>query len=115
MAAAKAKSRASGRAAAADTLKFEAHATAWLKDHGIPVTDDEAKFKVGEDSGAKVMAIMTSSGFVDSVEESADIVGVVLDSTNFYAQSGGQVTDTGVLELQVTSPHDFGRILRFPA
>jgi alanyl-tRNA synthetase len=101
MAAAKAKSRAGGRAAAADTLKFEAHATAWLKDHSIPTTDDDPKFDVGKDTDGKVMAIMTSAGFVDSAEASEDVVGIVLDRTSFYAKSGGQETDTGSLELQV--------------
>lgn len=101
MEAAKAKSRARGKATAADTLKFQAHATAWLRDHDIPVTDDSPKFNTEQDAEGKVMAIMTSDRFVDTLEGSSDAVGVVLDKTSFYAFAGGQTTDTGALELPV--------------
>ena len=109
MAAAKAISRAAGRSAATDGLKFEAHATAWLKDAGIAATDDDPKFEIGEDCECKVMAIMTASendSFVQSLlegERGSEVVGVVLDRTSFYAESGGQTTDTGTIELPVRS------------
>ncbi len=41
------------------------------------------------------MAILSSSGFVDSSEGCEGPVGLVLDSTNFYAEQGGQVADVG--------------------
>ena len=44
---------------------------------------------------SKVMAILSSSGFVDSSEGCEGPVGLVLDSTNFYAEQGGQVADVG--------------------
>lgn len=49
---------------------------------------------------AKVLAILTPGGFVTSSSEAADQdgpVGIVLDTTSFYAQSGGQIFDIGVI------------------
>ena len=45
----------------------------------------------------KVRAILSSSGFVDSSAGVAGPLGVVLERTPFYAESGGQVADTGEL------------------
>lgn len=45
-----------------------------------------------------VLAILTKQGFVESsagVEEGP--LGLVLGSTGFYAEQGGQVADTGVI------------------
>ncbi len=44
---------------------------------------------------SKVMAILSSSGFVNSSEGCEGPVGLVLDITNFYAEQGGQVADVG--------------------
>ena len=41
------------------------------------------------------MAILSSSGFVNSSEGCEGPVGLVLDTTNFYAEQGGQVADVG--------------------
>jgi alanyl-tRNA synthetase len=46
----------------------------------------------------KVRAILSSGGFVDNTEANgAGPLGVVLERTPFYAESGGQVADTGAL------------------
>jgi len=53
----------------------------------------------------RVAAILTSEGFQDSTElDAGSLVGVVLDSTPFYAEQGGQVADTG----RITSTSDLG-------
>lgn len=100
---AKERSRAAGRSAATDGLKFEAHATAWLKDNGVSATDDQPKYAAGEDVKATVRAVMVGDEFVERADgaEVDGAVGIVLDKTSFYAEQGGQVTDTGSLKLEV--------------
>jgi alanyl-tRNA synthetase len=49
-----------------------------------------------QDHPANVKAIFSATGFLDTTSEHD--VGVVLDSTSFYAEQGGQIYDTGVLE-----------------
>jgi len=75
--------------------------TTYLTD--IKTTDQSPKY-FSETINAKVVAIFTGrgslpeeKGFVEMADESCGKVGLVLDSTNFYAQQGGQVYDTGLL------------------
>ncbi|KAG1655811.1 hypothetical protein FOA52_015847, partial [Chlamydomonas sp. UWO 241] len=108
---AKERSRAANKKSAAGGIKFEAEATGHLQAHAVPLTDDEPKYG-SADVQAKVLAILTTAGFVNSVlailttggfVDSVDAasaegaVGVVLDCTSFYAESGGQIYDTGSL------------------
>lgn len=41
----------------------------------------------------------STAGFVESATADAGLVGVILDVTSFYYESGGQVHDTGVLNV----------------
>jgi alanyl-tRNA synthetase len=51
-----------------------------------------------------VVAIFTgrggsTAGFVDAVTPESGVVGVILNETSFYYESGGQVYDTGALNV----------------
>ncbi|XLR56015.1 hypothetical protein S83_006687 [Arachis hypogaea] len=76
---------------------MDADATSVLHRRGIAPTDDSFKYVWFKDHESVVKAIYTGSEFVESVETDGDI-GVVLESTSFYAEQGGQIFDTGSLE-----------------
>lgn len=51
----------------------------------------------------------STAGFVDTADAGTGVVGVVLSDTSFYYESGGQVFDTGALQLQLPT----GESVRF--
>ncbi|MCQ2434669.1 MAG: alanine--tRNA ligase [Oscillospiraceae bacterium] len=73
--------------------------TSWGGDLAIPKDLAKTKF-VGYDkmeTEATVLAILADGQLVDSIEAGTDAA-VILSQTAFYAESGGQVGDTGELE-----------------
>jgi alanyl-tRNA synthetase len=93
------KSRAGGKKSNARTLLFEAEATAWLRAREIETTNDAHKYVHGANPEAVVKAILTLDGFEDSTEgQEGNPVGIVLDQTSFYSESGGQCADTGEIK-----------------
>ena len=50
-------------------------------------------------NNVQIVALFTQNGFVDSTKALAkdERVGVILDRSSFYAESGGQIYDTGVV------------------
>ena len=76
-----------------------AGADAWVSD-AIDLSDLSATLFVGYTDVAcesKILAIVKDGERVDRAQE-GDTVVIVLDRTPFYAESGGQVSDTGVLK-----------------
>ncbi|XP_018561574.1 alanine--tRNA ligase, cytoplasmic [Anoplophora glabripennis] len=89
----------------ADTINLDVHAITELQGKGVPPTDDSYKYnyestdKVDSDytfkpCEATVIALRYNKQFVDEVRTGQEC-GVLLDKTNFYAEQGGQIYDTG--------------------
>jgi len=53
------------------------------------------------DTNATVLGIYAENNAVDEIKED-DQVGIILDKTVFYAESGGQVGDTGIIETETS-------------
>ncbi|MES2935140.1 MAG: alanine--tRNA ligase [Pseudomonadota bacterium] len=89
-----------GFAAAMERQKSTARAAGKFKSAaGIEYSGDKTKF-VGYDSlvqDAKIAALYVNGTAVQKVEAGQEAI-VVLDITPFYAESGGQVGDSGMLE-----------------
>jgi alanyl-tRNA synthetase len=71
----------------------------WLSNsERIPPTNDDGKYSDVKAKHASVVRAIfkTHQGAVDKVSK-GDVVGIILDSTPFYALSGGQVADSGVI------------------
>lgn len=83
-------------------LTMEAEQTAWLGCNEVVTTDSSSKFTWNNELTCKIVALyegrgMDGPGFIDCVSGANDYIGVVLDATSFYFESGGQIYDTGVI------------------
>ena len=90
------------RLAGRTALTFGAEQTSYLsKDMKVLPTDDSSKYVWDHTVATELKAIFTEKGFVSSVtaDESVSTVGIVLESSPFYAEAGGQVPDTGSITV----------------
>jgi alanyl-tRNA synthetase len=89
-------------------LSLPPDALAKLESDGVAKTDDSAKFNAMP-IGATVRGIWDGSKLLDKThgaEAAEQGVAVVLDQTNFYAEMGGQVGDTGQMRSKTGAVFD---------
>jgi alanyl-tRNA synthetase len=87
-------------------MRLVAEQTATLVSKGVGGTKDDAKYIWNQDlEGCTVKALFIGRnetadmiGFVDEITSENSTVGVILDKSSFYAESGGQIYDTGVIK-----------------
>jgi alanyl-tRNA synthetase len=103
-------------------MRLVAEQTSHLVNKGVNATDDAAKYIWNEDlEGCTVKALFIGRnetedgiGFVDSITKESGVVGVILDKTNYYGESGGQTFDTGLIKttsgatIQITNVQIYG-------
>jgi len=78
--------------------KLDVHQIAELDKIGVVRPNDDGKFSKG-DKTAKIQLIYDGTQFLKTTEglPKDKPFGILLDKTNFYAEQGGQVADTGKL------------------
>ncbi|CBI26461.3 unnamed protein product, partial [Vitis vinifera] len=91
------RSRNAQNKKAGGAIVMDADATAALHKMGVAATDDISKFTWFEDHESVIKAIYTGIEFLESAA-AGDEVGIILETTSFYAEQGGQIFDTGSLE-----------------
>ncbi|RCV43312.1 hypothetical protein SETIT_9G283700v2 [Setaria italica] len=91
------KARNARNKAGGNSIVMDANATAQLRNQGFASTDDSPKFMWPKEHGSVVKAIYTGSAYIATASGDVDF-GLVLESTSFYAEQGGQIYDTGIIE-----------------
>lgn len=93
--------RANRSTSAGVRMVLEAEETALLTAKSISPTKDDDKYIWGQTPCGTVQAIFAGGrgNFVESTTDlpSDSAFGIILNSTSFYAEAGGQIADTGLL------------------
>lgn len=87
-------------------MRLVAEQTSHLVNKGVDATNDDAKYVWNEDlEGCTIKALFIGRnetedgiGFVDTISKENGAVGIVLDKSNFYGESGGQTFDIGTIK-----------------
>ncbi|KAI8903382.1 tRNA synthetases class II (A)-domain-containing protein [Gorgonomyces haynaldii] len=98
---AKERSRQGGDKAKATVIALDVHQLGEIeKQLKIAPTDDHYKY-LNDDISCQVKALFVNGAFVQKVdaESVSERFGIILDKTNFYAEQGGQMFDTGSLAI----------------
>ena len=89
-------------------MRLVAEQTSYLVGHGVTATDDSAKYSWDMDlDGCIVKALFIGRnetedklGFVPTISVEHGAVGIILDKSSYYAESGGQTFDTGSIKTE---------------
>ncbi|KAL1565446.1 alanine--tRNA ligase [Salvia divinorum] len=91
------RSRSAQNKQAGAVIAMDADATASMHKKGVSATDDSFKFIWFQDHTSAIKAIYSGTEFLESVVPGEE-VGLILETTSFYAEQGGQIYDTGIIE-----------------
>ena len=88
-------------------MRLVAEQTAYLVGQSVAATDDSFKYVWNQDlTDCAVKALFLGRGetedkigFVPEINSESGMIGIILDKTSFYPEAGGQVFDTGVIEV----------------
>ena len=78
---------------------MEAEQVTHLQKVGVAPTSDLAKYTWYENVESEVVAIYKNKQFLTQLSSEDGVVGLVVKATSFYAESGGQVADHGVITV----------------
>ncbi|MQM06933.1 hypothetical protein Taro_039764 [Colocasia esculenta] len=91
------KARSARNKQIGEAIAMDADATSELRRKGVAPTDDSVKYIWNQDHKSVIKAIYTGAEFQETATAGVD-VGIILESTSFYAEQGGQINDTGSIE-----------------
>ena len=78
---------------------IDVHLMAELESLGAAKTDDSFKYGSSPVLEAKVLALVKAGHLIEQETEAGAVIGILLDKTNFYAEQGGQLFDTGSISV----------------
>ena len=89
-------------------MSMEAEQTAWLQSQNINATDSSFKYQWDINHATEIEALFegrggSGAGFTSTVSPTNGVVGVILKSSPFYYESGGQASDTGTISVGADS------------
>ena len=90
-----------GKKGSSKKMVLEAAQTDYLDKGGVDPTDDSAKYSWNVAPASAIKALYTDDGFKETATVGEHgTFGIILHSTSFYAEQGGQIYDTGVLLVE---------------
>eukprot|EP00871_Galdieria_phlegrea_P001808 jgi/Galph1/2628/GphlegSOOS_G1301.1 len=102
--------RLRGGTSSTSTIQLAAEQIYFLQQKKVPPTVDDAKYVAFQPFATQVVALFDGKDFQSlenfSKEEEQKLFGIVLEATSFYAESGGQVADTGSMTVKQNNVAD---------